>query len=55
MGYGQWVAEAYMGISECEPWPTTAMKVGVGSSRSSLGDIESVRVRRNSWQFCKMV
>jgi hypothetical protein len=41
-----------MGIREGEPWPTMAMKVGVGSRRRSAGVMEEVRVRIYSWQFC---
>ena len=52
MGKGQCVSAAYIGIREGEPWPTIAMKVGVGRARSSSGVMESARVRRNSWQFC---
>ena len=51
MGKGQRVSFAYMGIREGAPWPTIAMKVGVGRARSESGVMDSVRVRRYSWQF----
>jgi hypothetical protein len=42
-----------MGIREGEPWPTMAMKVGVGSWRREAGEMEEARVRMYSWQFCR--
>jgi hypothetical protein len=37
-----------MGMSEGEPQPMMAMKVGVGSVRRESGVMEDVRVRMNS-------
>jgi hypothetical protein len=52
-GNGQEVSDCHMGIREGEPWPTMAMKVGVGSWRREAGEMEEVRVRMYSWQFCR--
>jgi hypothetical protein len=41
-----------MGIREGEPQPMMAMKVGTGREWRVGGEIEAVRVRVNSWQFC---
>ena len=40
-----------MGIKEGEPWPTMAMKVGVGRASRESGVMDAVRVRMYSWQF----
>lgn len=53
MGNGQAVWDMYIGIRVGEPWPTIAMKVGVGRARRESGVIEEVRVRMYSWQFCE--
>lgn len=44
----------YMGIREGEPCPIMQMKVGVGRRRRESGEMEEVRVRMYSWQFCRI-
>ena len=51
MGNGVDVTLAYMGIRVGEPWPTIAMKVGVGRERREEGVISKERLRMYSWQF----
>ncbi len=49
------MVSAYVSMSEGEPQPITAMKVGIGRARRPSGVIWEERVRRYSWQFCQPV
>lgn len=55
MGKGQLVSVWYMGIREGAPCPIMVMKVGVGSWMRVSGEIDLLRERMYSWQYCRLL